>query len=340
MAQNIHRPFPLEQTITVSSPYLNVIQRKDLFPAGNDQLGVAPVWLKNHTPGHDFPSREAFRLYQGTEVPGFPRQPHRGFEIVTLVLEGYVDHADSLGGAGRAGPGDVLWLNCGRGLQHSEMYPLLDDKKPNPFEILQIWLNLPAVWKRGEPVCRLIEAAQIPVLETKGAAGAGAVTRLITGQWAGQSKLPPVAHSWAADPARRVRILLIDLEPGGTFELESISPTLSRQIHLVDGTQLQVLASPAEQTQLSGRSGVHLAGDGTFQIRNTGTDQARVLLLEGEPILEPLVQYGPFILNTQDEISLAFQEFRQTGFGGWPWSRPDPVHGREARSFFKAPGSG
>jgi redox-sensitive bicupin YhaK (pirin superfamily) len=109
---------------------------------------------------------------------------------------------------------------------------------------------------------------------------------------------------------------------------------------LVDGTQLQVLASPAEQTQLSGRSGVHLAGDGTFQIRNTGTDQARVLLLEGEPILEPLVQYGPFILNTQDEIRLAFQEFRQTGFGGWPWSRPDPVHGREARSFFKAPGSG
>ena len=94
--------------------------------------------------GQDFSATDGWSMYHGLVVPGFPGHPHRGFETVTYVRTGVIDHADSLGAAARFGRGDVQWLTAGKGIQHSEMFPLLDPDGPNPLELFQIWLNLPS----------------------------------------------------------------------------------------------------------------------------------------------------------------------------------------------------
>src|SRR5690606_10207890 len=96
------------------------------------------------------------------EVPGFPAHPHRGFETVTVVRRGLLDHADSLGAAARYGGGDVQWLTAGAGIQHAEMFPLLERHAPNPVELFQIWLNLPAADKLAPPHFAMLWAPTIP----------------------------------------------------------------------------------------------------------------------------------------------------------------------------------
>ena len=109
-------------------PFLFCAYHKDQYPRGNAQLGPnAP--LEGRNLGMDFQLKDGWRMYHGTTVPGFPAHPHRGFETVTIVEEGFADHSDSLGAAGRFGNGDVQWMTAGKGVQHSEMFPLLDTEK-------------------------------------------------------------------------------------------------------------------------------------------------------------------------------------------------------------------
>ena len=127
-------------TWETSDPFLFCVHHLDMYPRGNEQFGPAAP-LTGRDIGQDFSPRDGWRMYHGETVPGFPAHPHRGFETVTVVLDGFVDHSDSHGAAGRYGNGDVQWMTAGSGLQHAEMFPLINQDRPNRMELFQIWLN-------------------------------------------------------------------------------------------------------------------------------------------------------------------------------------------------------
>ncbi len=133
-------------------PFLFCVYHDDAYPRGNAQFGPAAP-LSGRDLGQDFAGKDGWRMYHGLTVPGFPAHPHRGFETVTLVRKGLIDHSDSLGATARFGSGDVQWLTAGRGIVHAEMFPLLDASAPNPLELFQIWLNLPAWPSRISRCC-------------------------------------------------------------------------------------------------------------------------------------------------------------------------------------------
>ncbi|HEX4925826.1 MAG TPA: pirin family protein, partial [Bdellovibrionales bacterium] len=116
----IKNRFELGFQWAVQEPFLFCVHHHDLYPKGTAAFGPEASLLDGRDLGQDFEPKHGFRMYHGTEVPGFPVHPHRGFETITIVRKGYVDHADSLGAAGRYGEGDVQWMTAGAGVQHSE----------------------------------------------------------------------------------------------------------------------------------------------------------------------------------------------------------------------------
>ena len=140
-------------------------------------------------------------MYHGDVVPGFPQHPHRGFETVTIVRRGYIDHSDSLGATARFGMGDVQWLTAGAGVVHSEMFPLLNQDGPNPLELFQIWLNLPSKNKLADPYFTMFWDADIPRRRLTDANGRGVEVTAIAGALDGVRPLAPPPHSWAARAA-------------------------------------------------------------------------------------------------------------------------------------------
>lgn len=146
---NLQKLQPLWQTV---DPFLLCAHHVNHYPTGNEQLGPNAS-LSGHQLGQDFiPLKDNWRMYHGHTVPGFPAHPHRGFETVTISRKGSIDHFDSMGATGRYGDGDVQWLTAGNGIQHSEMFPLLNPNNENPLELFQIWLNLPAKDKLCAPM--------------------------------------------------------------------------------------------------------------------------------------------------------------------------------------------
>ena len=119
---------PLGFTWETRDPFLFSVHHLDVYPEGNDEMGPAAS-LSGRNMGQDFEPKDGWRMYHGMTVPGFPMHPHRGFETVTVVLEGFVDHSDSHGTSGRNGNGDVQWMTAGAGLQHAETFPLLNKKQ-------------------------------------------------------------------------------------------------------------------------------------------------------------------------------------------------------------------
>lgn len=315
----------------MDSPFLACMHHKDQFPAGNEEQGPA-VSLSGRRLGNDFSGKDGFSMYHGEKVPGFPVHPHRGFETVTIVLEGIVDHFDSKGAEGRYGNGDVQWLTTGEGCQHVEMFPLVHTDKPNPLELFQIWLNLPAKSKFTSPDYKMLWAEEIPVIKKSNEKGKTATIRLIAGRYEEYNSLAPTPASWAADSNHHVGIQLVELEPGAEYKIAAGTKSLNRNLYFYQGLGTILI----EEESIPSSSRIKLAGEEEIVVQNQ--DQVSyLLLLEGESINEPVAQYGPFVMNTQQEINDAYRDYQNTQFGGWPWPDDEPVHSRETGRFARYP---
>jgi redox-sensitive bicupin YhaK (pirin superfamily) len=310
-------------------PFLFCVHHEDFFPKGNDLMGPDPSHFKGRRMGEDFMVKDGFRMYHGKTVPGFPGHPHRGFETITVVRKGFVDHADSLGAAGRYGDGDVQWMTAGSGIQHSEMFPLLSKEKENTMELFQIWLNLPKRSKMVKPHFKMMWKESIPVITHKDKNSKTSKIELIAGSMIGKSAPTPPPNSWAANPANEVMILNIKMEGDAEFTLPKASKGINRTIYFYEGEGLNIFGAIIPKYNAIE---LHPDIETTLKAGNTNTS---ILLLQGKPIGEPVIQYGPFVMNTKEEINQAFDDYHKTKFGGWPWPKYDQVHPREKGRFAK-----
>ena len=319
---------PLGFTWETQDPFLFCVHHLDNYPAGNDQLGPAAS-LAGRNLGQDFTTKDGWRMYHGEIVPGFPAHPHRGFETVTIVLNGFVDHSDSHKASGRYGNGDVQWMTAGSGLQHAEMFPLLNKDKPNPLELFQIWLNLPKAKKFSRPHYKMLWAEDIPVVSEKDKNGKLTEVTIIAGKIGEVTASAPAPDSWANEPENEVGIWLIKMEANAQWTIPAASLEVNRSLYFYRGTNINIGGVTIESYH-----SVDLLADQKVIIEN-GSKDAFLLLLQGKPINEQVVQHGPFVMNSASEIEDAFKDYRKTQFGGWPWSRLDNVHSREIGRFAK-----
>jgi quercetin 2,3-dioxygenase len=327
----------LEQTALGAPPWVTVdpflfcVHHLDGYPRGNAELGPAAS-LAGRRIGMDFEGKDGWRMYHGDRVPGFPQHPHRGFETITIVRRGYIDHSDSLGATARFGAGDVQWMTAGRGIVHSEMFPLLSESEQNPLELFQIWMNLPKSRKFVDPYFSMFWSESIPRVRfgagsVSNADGPQAIVTLIAGELAGQRAPSPPPDSWAAAAEADVAIWTLRLEPGAALILPPARDPLSvRTLYFFVGQKLLVDGEPVNV----GRALV-LRSDRPVRLEALGEVDA--LLLQGRPISEPVAHHGPFVMNTQAEIREAIQDYQRTQFGGWPWSSDGPVHARSDGRF-------
>jgi redox-sensitive bicupin YhaK (pirin superfamily) len=221
----------------------------------------------------------------------------------------------------------VQWLTAGQGIVHCEMFPLLDENGPNPCELFQIWLNLPAGDKMVDPYFTMLWNHDIPRHLSTDADGRATEVTVIAGQLAGLQ--PPAAppNSWASRPEADVAIWHVVSEAKAQWTLPpATNAETVRTLYVFEG------AVRIGDHDLEASTGVVLRADEPVVIAG-GPYGAEALVLQGRPIGEPVAQYGPFVMNTKAEIEQAFTDYRRTGFGGWPWPTDDPVHQRDAGRF-------
>jgi len=307
-------------------PFLFCVHHEDKFPKGNESMGPV-TGMQGRQLGDDFIIKDGFRMYHGKKVPGFPGHPHRGFETITVVREGYVDHADSLGAAGRYGNGDVQWMTAGKGVQHSEMFPLLSKVKDNPMELFQIWLNLPKKSKMIDAHFTMHWREKIPHYKHNDAKGKTTDVEVIAGVLHGKKAQTPPPGSWAADDANEVAIWNIRMEPGAVWTLPPARSEVNRNLYFYIGEQIDIAGRKIPRYH-----SMEVDSKVSLEIVN-GNHESRILMLQGKPINEPVIQYGPFVMNTKEEIQQAFDDYHKTKFGGWPWPKYDQVHERTAGRF-------
>jgi len=307
-------------------PFLFCVHHKDAYPGGDERMAPRAD-LSGRNIGNDFSSKDGWSMYHGEAVPGFPQHPHRGFETITIARKGLIDHSDSMGAAARFGAGDVQWMTAGRGVVHSEMFPLTNRDEPNPTELFQIWLNLPAKSKMAEPYFSMYWNETIPKLTVKDASGKNVQVVLFAGDFPGASGVTPPPDSWAAQPQADLKIMTIQLEPGAKFTLPEAKQGVNRVLYFFRGDRVMI-----EGQEIPSNHAIQLQPDAEVSIL-AGSEECELLLLQGRPIGEPVAQYGPFVMNTEQEIHQAFADYRKTEFGGWPWPDNAPVHDRDQARF-------
>ncbi|QEA14072.1 pirin family protein [Comamonas flocculans] len=282
-----------------------------------EQIWSAP---RGHWVGDGFPVRTLFNYnqhapllspflmldyggpaqFEPTEARrGVGEHPHRGFETVTIVFDGEVEHLDSTGQGGTIGPGDVQWMTAASGILHEEFHGREWARKGGKFEMAQLWVNLPARDKRAAPGYQGITAAQIPTVQLAGGAGSA---RIIAGELQGQR-----------GPARTftpMQVWDVRLKAGGTVDLPLPEGWSSAVVVLQGRIELDGAQATDAQT-------VHLSRAGSGATLKA-LEETHLLVLSGEPIAEPIAAYGPFVMNTEAEIRQAFIDLQGGHFGEMP----------------------
>ncbi|WP_036154091.1 pirin family protein [Maribacter forsetii] len=325
MNNEIKQIFQLGFPWQTQDPFLFCVYHLDHYPKGNGELGPADS-LEGRNLGNDFQIKDGYRMYHGSTVPGFPAHPHRGFETITVVNKGFCDHSDSLGAAGRFGEGDVQWMTAGSGVQHSEMFPLIHTDKENTLELFQIWLNLPAKNKFADPHFKMLWHEDIPVLKLE-----QSTVKIIAGRFGSVQALEPAPDSWASETENDVAIWNIKIETDGSITLPKANKGTTRTIYIYEGETIEVLGE-----SIPPNYGIEVEATSETIIKAIGRE-ASILVLQGKPINEPVAKYGPFVMNTDQELQKAMDEFRTTQFGGWPWRHPDQTHEVDRERFAKYP---
>lgn len=238
-----------------------------------------------------------YNFEPSTSRRGVGQHPHRGFETVTIVFDGEVEHRDSTGQGGVIGPGDVQWMTAGSGILHEEYHSTGFSRSGGPFRMVQLWVNLPAKDKMTDPGYQSILDAQIPTVDLAGGAGSA---RIIAGELDG---LRGPARTFSDINVWDVRL------KGGT----------ETTLDLPDGHSAIIVALAGHVTvngdqPLGAAEGVQFDRDGAgAQVRADG--DSHLLVLTGEPLDEPIVGYGPFVMNTEDQIRQAITDFNSGKFG-------------------------
>ena len=272
----------------------------DGFPVKNlfsyDRLGqaISPFLLLDYAaPYHFNPT---------TAQHGVGSHPHRGFETVTIAYQGEVSHKDSSGGGGQIKTGDVQWMTAGAGLMHEEFHSEEFAKSGGLFEMVQLWVNLPAADKMTAPKYQAIEAQEIPVIELEN--GAGHI-RVIAGRYMADQ----LEYSGPAATFSPVNVWDGELKAQHTHHLH-VPVDHNTLLVVLSG---EMLVNGMQKVQDS--SIVLFAQDDEADIQLEALQDSKFLLLTGQPLNEPIQGYGPFVMNTKDEIIQAFNDFNRGKFG-------------------------
>ena len=258
---------------------------RTLFSYDNPNKLLSPFLLLDRAGPKEFAPTQQRR--------GVGQHPHRGFETVTIVYQGQVAHQDSTGAGGVIGPGDVQWMTAAAGILHEEFHSEGFGREGGLLDMVQLWVNLPAKDKLAPPGYQAIESADIPVVSLANKAGTG---RVIAGDFAG--------HKGPAHTFTPMVVADLSLTSGSTVVVPAVAGwnTLLVVLHGVITINDEAQMGEADLVILS-------QADSDFSI--TASSDAVVLLLSGEPIDEPVVGYGPFVMNTEAEIAQAIEDFNR-----------------------------
>lgn len=308
-------------------PFLFCAHHRDHYPPGDEDQGPAAP-LDGRRIGQDFSGRDGWSMYHGERVPGFPRHPHRGFETITILRNGAIDHADSLGAKARFEAGDVQWMTAGQGVEHSEMFPLRAKDADNPLELFQIWLNLPRRSKKVPAYFTMLWDEQVPRHRFEDADGREIEVVTAAGALNGVTPPAPPPDSWAADADNGVAVWTLRLAPGARWTLPAAADGLNRALFFFAGASAQV-----DGRRIEAHARLTLESNAEVELVADSESGAEFVLLQGRPLGEPVVAHGPFVMNTVGEIRQTMLDYQAGAFGTWPWSSSSPVHPRDAGRF-------
>lgn len=265
---------------------------RNLFPSNGLEAEVNPFLMLDYAGPTEFKPSD--------KTPGVGQHPHRGFETVTIAYQGSVEHRDSAGNSGVIYPGDVQWMTAASGVVHEEMHEKEFARKGGIFEMVQLWVNLPKAEKMSKPRYQAITKEQIPVVKFE----TGGHARVIAGEWNG--------IKGAARTVTPINVFDVVLKAGERIE-----------IPLPEGHQAEVVLRKGDVSihdqgaphSLTGEARIAVLSASGTGVGIDAKEDSTLLVLSGEPIAEPVASYGPFVMNTREELVQAMEDYKAGKMG-------------------------